>query len=132
MKGSGDRSGALFRFILLASLLLVGAARAQDAAVPPDGAQKAQDSQVMHAFTRQDRDDVGVQAVPTKEKHLILFIMGVALLIFLLVTAALGVAMAVYGKRVFLIHMIFAGFSVTLAIIHSIVAIVWFFPFSSP
>jgi hypothetical protein len=130
MKGSGDRSR--FGFILLALLLLAGAARAQDDAVPQGGAEKAPDSQVMHAFTRQDRDDVGAQPVPEKEKHLILFIMGVALLIFLIVTAVLGVAMAVYGKRVFIVHMIFAGFSVTLAIIHSIVAIVWFFPFSSP
>jgi hypothetical protein len=40
--------------------------------------------------------------------------------------------MALYGKRVFVAHMIFAGFSVTLAIVHSIVAVVWFFPFSQP
>jgi hypothetical protein len=57
--------------------------------------------------------------------------MGAALLIFIIVTAALGIAMAIYGKRVFVAHMIFAGFSVTLAIAHSVVAIVWFFPFSS-
>jgi len=65
----------------------------------------------------------------TKEKHTILFVMGIALLIGILTTAALGVAMGVYGKPVFVAHMVAAGLTVTLAIVHAIVAIVWFFPF---
>jgi len=36
--------------------------------------------------------------------------------------------MVVFAKPVFVAHMIFAGFSLTLAIAHAIVAIVWFFP----
>lgn len=86
----------------------------------------------MHAFTEQSREEAGVLDVPERQKHLILFIMGAVLLVFLIVTVVLGVAMAVYGKRVFIPHMIFAGFSLTLAIVHSVVAVVWFFPSSSP
>lgn len=69
------------------------------------------------------------EAVVQKEKHQILFIMGVALLLGVATTVGLGIAMAVYGKPVFVAHMISAGFSLTLAIIHAIVAIVWFYPF---
>jgi len=47
----------------------------------------------------------------------------------LLVTGGLGVAMGVYGKQVFVAHMICAGLSMTLAIAHAIVGIVWFYPF---
>jgi hypothetical protein len=86
---------------------------------------------VMIPFSQQEKGEADALAIPEREKHLILFIMGASLLIFIIVTATLGVAMAIYGKRVFIAHMIFAGFSVTLAIVHSVVAIVWFFPFSS-
>jgi hypothetical protein len=41
----------------------------------------------------------------------------------------LGVSMVAFGKQVFLAHMIFAGVSVFLAIVHAVTAIVWFFPF---
>ena len=69
------------------------------------------------------------EAIVQKEKHKILFIMGVTLLLGIATTVSLGIAMAVYGKPVFVAHMISAGFSLTLAIIHAIVAIVWFYPF---
>jgi len=47
----------------------------------------------------------------------------------LLSTAALGIAMGVYGKPVYLAHMICAGLTVTLAVVHVIVGLVWFRPF---
>ncbi|MBK9131701.1 MAG: hypothetical protein IPM20_08740 [Gammaproteobacteria bacterium] len=118
--------GLLFPLLLL----LAGSIRADDPALP--AAEPLPETQVMHAFTEQSREEAGVLDVPDRQKHLILFIMGAALLIFLIVTVALGVAMALYGKRVFIPHMIFAGFSLTLAIVHSVVAVVWFFPSSSP
>jgi hypothetical protein len=37
--------------------------------------------------------------------------------------------MGVYGKQVFVAHMITAGLSVTLAIAHAVAALVWFNPF---
>jgi len=87
------------------------------------------DADVMSAFASQEIIVGQAVEISKKEKHSILFFMGVSLLIFLLVTAALGIAMGVYGKQVFIPHMIFAGFSVTLALAHSVVAIVWFYPF---
>lgn len=118
--------GLLFPLLLL----LAGSVRADDPALP--AAEPLPETQVMHAFTEQSREEAGVLDVPVRQKHLILFIMGAALLVFLIVTVVLGVAMALYGKRVFIPHMIFAGFSLTLAIVHSVVAVVWFFPSSSP
>jgi hypothetical protein len=58
-----------------------------------------------------------------------MFLLGVPLLIFLLITGVLGIAMGVYGKQVFVPHMVFAGLTVTLAVVHAIVGLVWFYPF---
>jgi hypothetical protein len=59
----------------------------------------------------------------------VMFGLGAPLLVLLLATGALGVAMGVYGKPVYLAHMICAGLSITLAIVHAIVGLVWFRPF---
>lgn len=131
MKTYGSRFPSLCWFMLPVFLLLAAPAYAQNGEGELSAASSA-DSQVMHAFTQQELQGGDALEVPERQRHLILFSMGAALLIFLIVTAALGVAMAIYGKRVFIAHMIFAGFSVTLAIVHSVVAVVWFFPFSSP
>jgi hypothetical protein len=53
----------------------------------------------------------------------------VTLLILILLTAAMGIRMGIYGKDVFVAHMVLAGLTVTLAIAHAIAAIVWFNPF---
>ena len=68
-------------------------------------------------------------AIQDKTKRLVMFLMGVPLLILLLATAVLGVAMGVYGKQVFVPHMVCAGLSLTLALGHAVVGIVWFYPF---
>ena len=57
-----------------------------------------------------------------------MFALAVPLLILLLITAGLGISMGLYGKDLFLPHLIFAGLSITLAIAHAIVGIVWFRP----
>jgi hypothetical protein len=59
----------------------------------------------------------------------VMFGLGAPLLLLLLATGALGIAMGVYGKPVYLAHMICAGLSITLAIVHAIVGLVWFLPF---
>ena len=64
-----------------------------------------------------------------KRKKEIMFIMGIPLLIMLIATAALGIAMGVFGRKVFVAHMVLASLSLCLAIAHAIVGIVWFFPF---
>ena len=92
-------------------------------------AQQEQAEEVIHAFTSKEHVESDVVKISDKKKHTILFAMGFALLIFVVVTAALGISMVLFGKQVFVAHMIFAGFSVFLSIAHAVVAIVWFFPF---
>ena len=64
-----------------------------------------------------------------KRKKEIMFIMGIPLLLMLIATAILGISMGVFGKKVFLAHMVVASLSLCLAIVHAIVGLVWFFPF---
>jgi hypothetical protein len=89
----------------------------------------ADDLQVIQAFTEQLREVSEQRQITEERKHQIMFLMGGVLLVCLVVTALLGINMAIFGKKVFVAHTIFAGFSVTLAIVHAVTAIVWFFPF---
>lgn len=65
----------------------------------------------------------------TRERHEILFFMGVALLVLIFLTAGYGISMAMLGKEVFVHHMICAGATVFLALAHAVASIVWFFPY---
>jgi hypothetical protein len=89
--------------------------------------QNGDSIKVMESFDRQNQ--AGKEAISEHKKHLIMFIIGIPLLILVIITGALGIAMVVYGKPVFLMHMIFAGLSITLVIVHAIVGLVWFNPF---
>lgn len=91
--------------------------------------QAGEASQVMEGFNKLELAESRTNELTTKDKHRVMFIMGVTLLVLVLLTAGLGIALGVFGKAVFVAHMISAGLSVTLAIAHSIVAIVWFYPF---
>jgi hypothetical protein len=130
-----DVAGAVQRFVrgltaAVACAFLVAAvvARAETAPAEPGGSQR-DTMEVIGAFAKGDDVKSEVVAIPDQKKRLIMFLMGVPLLIFILITAGLGVALGVYGKPVYLPHMIFAGLSVTLAIAHAVVGIVWFYPF---
>lgn len=114
------------RCTLLAALLLAALVGAGLPAYAQDNNQK-----VLRAFEEQaqTKKQGSALTLTTKEKHKILFYMGILLLIGVFATAGLGIALGVYGKPVFVAHMVCAGLSVTLALIHAIVAIVWFFPF---
>jgi hypothetical protein len=111
--------GVLLAFGLGAALPTCAAA---DPAQPNDGAQ------VLQSFERtaqgSDQPDAADQT-----RRWVMFALGAPLLILLLITGSLGIAMGVYGKPVYLPHMICAGLSITLAIVHAIVGIVWFRPF---
>ncbi len=85
--------------------------------------------EVMQSFVDKEQTVGKDVLISDKKKRQVLFAMGILLLIGIIGAAALGIAMAVYGKQVFVAHMIFAGFSVFLAIAHAVTAIVWFFPF---
>jgi hypothetical protein len=86
--------------------------------------------QVLEAFDRQQADRVdSAAAIGDKKKHFIMFLLGIPLLILLLTTGAVGIAMGLFGKPLFLLHMILAGLTMTLALVHVIVGLVWFYPF---
>lgn len=84
---------------------------------------------VMGSFATDKSAKSELVQIEDQTKRLVMFVMGVPLLILLFATAALGVAMGVYGKQVFVPHMVCAGLSLTLALGHAVVGIVWFYPF---
>ncbi len=115
----------LMAFWMLVLPVPVGAAPAETAASQSVSSQSAE--AVMQQFAGDD--EVSPQRkIGTERKHQILFLMGISLLVLLLITGTLGIAMVAYGKDVFLPHMIFAGLSLTLAVVHSATAIAWFWP----
>jgi hypothetical protein len=116
----------VLRLLVAGALLALGAGHAPAlAAEPPpenDGAHVLQSFQpAAPAVVAPDSTDLS--------RRWVMFGLGLPLLLLLLITAALGVAMGVYGKQVFLAHMICAGLTVTLAVVHVIVGLVWFRPF---
>lgn len=120
--------GLAARVLLLLGTLFLGSgvplAQAADQGREPNGAQ------VLEAFGRQQVQRVNEpSAVSDHNKQLIMFAMGVPLVILLLITGGLGVATGVYGRQLFIPHMIFAGLTLTLALAHVIVGLVWFYPF---
>jgi len=120
---SFSRAGLWLILTIWMSIIAAPAARAAD--VP----QKGDSVQIMESFDRNATRIEDANVLSDHKKHVIMFIMGVPLLILILITGALGVAMAVFGKQVFMLHMIFAGLSVTLALAHLVTGLVWFYPF---
>lgn len=90
---------------------------------------KNDSAQIMRDFNKQKVEAKREKSITDKDKQRVMFLLGVTLLVLILSTGGLGIAMGVYGKPVFVAHMIFAGLSTTLAIVHAIVGIVWFYPF---
>jgi len=109
------------------SLLLFATAAAAVQAKEPG--KESAGIEVMSAFTSDEVKEGEAVVVPDQRKRLIMFLMGVPLLLLLIATAVLGVAMGVYGKPVFVAHMVCAGLSLTLAAAHAVVGLVWFYPF---
>lgn len=95
-----------------------------------DVSNSADDSTaVMEIFNEQAIAEQEAFELSDNEKHQILFVMGIALLVLLGATAYFGIAMGVGGKDVFVPHMISAGLAITLSLAHAVTAIVWFYPF---
>ena len=84
---------------------------------------------ILQAFHKLHSDEMRDKSVPLREKQQIMFLMGVVLFVLVLITGGLGLAMGLYGKQVYVPHMLFAGLSVSMAIAHAIVGLVWFYPF---
>jgi len=93
----------------------------------PENAES--ESQIMKKFTANENKDSELITISDQRKRQVMFAMGVPLLLFILITVVLGISMGVFGKTVYVAHMIFAGLSLTLALGHAIVGLVWFWPF---
>jgi hypothetical protein len=92
--------------------------------VPANGAQ------ILEQFGRQQpQRPERATTIAEHERQVIMFSIGTVLLILLISTASVGISVAVFGKPLFLLHMILAGLTVTMALVHVIVGLVWFFPF---
>jgi hypothetical protein len=102
-------------------------ALAQAGAPEAGNGGSANTAEVLRAFDRPADDKVN--AATDRTRRWVMFAMGAPLLLLLVITASLGIAMGVYGKQVYLPHMVFAGLSLTLAIAHAVVGLVWFRPF---
>ncbi len=118
----------LFKRSLTALLLCAVAA-----CIPPAFGQESQPpvsngAQILQSFERANPATPPPDATD-RTRRWVMFGLGAPLLILLLITGSLGIAMGVYGKPVYLAHMVCAGLSVTLAIVHAIVGLVWFRPF---
>jgi len=121
-----ERPLSLLRRLTALAVLAVAAIAAP--AYAADQPAETNGAQVLESFER------AATATPQpdandRSKRWVMFALGAPLLILLLVTGSLGIAMGVYGKPVYLAHMVCAGLSVTLAIVHAIVGLVWFRPF---
>ncbi len=121
-KGSFPRYAGI---ILAVSLLMFSAVPAN----AEDTNQAGDSAQILQAFNLQHREAEREKSITQKDKQRIMFLLGVALITLVLITGGLGIAMGLYGKPVFVAHMVFAGLSITLAIVHAIVGVVWFYPF---
>ncbi len=119
----------LSKLAILSTLLLLLFTATQAFAGKTEAGTESAGIEVMSAFTSVDVVEGEAVVIEEKTKRLIMFIMGVPLLLLLLTTAGLGIAMGVYGKPVYVAHMVCAGLSLTLAMGHAVVGIVWFYPF---
>jgi len=112
--------------VLMASLIVASVSLPVMAA----GEQTGNDSHsVLAPFIEQEQELGDAVAISDEEKHVILFYMGMFLLFLIITTAVIGLQMAMFGKQLFVQHMISAGFTVFLSLAHAVTAIVWFFPF---
>jgi hypothetical protein len=87
-------------------------------------------TKILESFARQPTQHAaGVTVIDQHEKQVIMFAIGAVLLTLLIGTASVGIAVAAFGKPLFLVHMILAGLTATVALIHVAVGLVWFYPF---
>jgi len=99
-------------------------------AAPAGDAHSPSAETVIQQFVQQEDDGVSEQRkITEKRKHQILMWMGIALLLGLFTTGALGISMVVFDKQVYVAHMISAGLTITLAVAHAATSIAWFWPY---
>ena len=114
----------IFLFLSLFATTLSAHADTQPAITLND----APSAHVLQQFNQGDESVAPERAISVHRKHQVLFWMGGALLLLILLTAGFGIAMGIFDKDVFIWHMLCAGLATTLAIAHAVVAFVWFYP----
>lgn len=112
-------------FVLVGTLAIANVVPAH----AEEASRAGESAQILQEFNRQHREAEHAKSITDKDKQRVMFIMGVALITLVLITGGLGLALGVYGKPVFVAHMVTAALTVTLAIAHAVVGIVWFNPF---
>jgi len=113
---------AIFALMLQSSLVLGAETNAS--------ATEGNSITVLQAFDQQQTQHENNQStISAHQKQVVMFVMGVPLLILILLTAAIGIAMGIFGKPWFLAHMILASLTISLALAHVVVGLVWFYPF---
>lgn len=119
------RAMAIFAMVFTAALMLFA-----PVAQAAGSTQDTSGARVLEAFDRQQVQRVNGDGITDHKKHVIVFLIGVPLILMLMITGGLGIAMGVFGKQqLFLPHMILAGLTMTLALVHVVVTVVWFYPF---
>ena len=113
--------------LLLGMPVMALAAPASPTTAAPSSEASAE--RVMQHYTEQQDEESPERKISIRSKHEVLFWMGTALLLFLLLSAFFGVGTGVLGKDWFIPHMICAGITVTLGIAHAVTAFVWFYPY---
>ncbi len=130
MTTNGTCDQGNIRLLLIPWILIISLGLPALPAFAADNGEAADESsRVMQGFTELSRQKEQSKGMSDKKKHVILFSMGISLVILVLTTAGLGLAMVLYRKPVFVAHMICAGMTVTLALVHALAAMIWFFPF---
>jgi len=111
-------------FVLMLMLLLPQVVLAAEKPSPMVSAER-----IMQHYADQQDEISAERKITLRSKHEVLFWMGAALLIGLLLTAFFGVGTGMLGKDWFIPHMICAGLTVSLGIAHAVTAFVWFWPY---
>ena len=126
MKNILNKTLALTSWLFLVATLLIIPIQFANA---EEATQAGESAQILQDFNKQHLETEHAKAISDKTKQQIMFLLGITLITLVLITGGLGLAMGLYGKQVFVAHMVFAALSVTLAIVHAIVGLVWFYPF---
>ena len=126
MKNFFNRTRQVISLLMLtASLSFIPTLTAHAEETTPAG----ESAQILQDFNKQHRDAEHAKSITDKTKQRVMFMLGVTLLTLVLITGALGLAMGLYGKQVFVAHMVFAALSVVMGLVHAVVGLVWFYPF---
>lgn len=131
--------GAMRAMLVMLMLCFAPLASATGAAAAHSAASAATQSSagdssngvaLLEDFDREQNQRVkGASVLSDHFKRVVMFTMSLPLFLLLLITGGFGIATGVYGKKLYIPHMVFAGLTVTLALAHAIAGIVWFFPF---